>query len=102
MSYDLKATILSVTSSVSGGGSVDPVFASIGTVYLERVRVTAQSVVASARDADQLENVFRARFHSELGKPLRALQIGSVVHRIVKTDEIARRKGWMIYTQTTP
>jgi len=101
MSYDLKAEIFSPSSRVSTEGSVSKVFVSVGFLYLERVKVSSQNVIASARDANQLENVFRSRFHSGLTDNS-YLQIGSVKHRIARLDEIPRRKGWMIYTQTTP
>lgn len=100
MPYDVKAEMFSRTSVVGAAGAVTETLTSIGFVYLERVRVTTTEVMTGGREAPQHERVFRARFHSLLTLSTR-LRIDGVDYFIARMDEVARRKGWVLYLDRT-
>lgn len=93
---DRPARLFTNTPTVSNTGANTFAVAFAGTLNVTKVRPSTRTVIAGARDASEVEDVFRCRWFDGLGVGM-LLDCDGVRYRIVKISEMGRRYGWEIY-----
>lgn len=84
------------TPIIGDGGDVNNVFERAGTVRLRRETPSSRTIIAGARDADAIEDIFVMRWVDGFG-PGWQVTIEGRAYRVLRADEIGRRRGWRVY-----
>lgn len=93
---DRTGKIYSIANELGTEGQVRPIPTLQGQIYLRREVPSARTVIAGARDAEQIEDVIVMRWFDDLRVGWE-IEVESVRYRITRRDEIGRRIGWRCY-----
>lgn len=94
---DRTGTLFSIVTTPGDGGAPVVTLVNQGTIYLRKDRdIPNTTVIASGRDAVDIEDVFICRWHPQLNDGWQ-LNIEGVQYRIVKITEIDRRVAFRLW-----
>lgn len=98
MSYDTRAEIFALRTSVAADGSPSETWKLAGTVYLEAVRLSTRDVLTSGKEAIGTESAYNYRPHSEVKVGVKLRFNGSEVE-VVRVEPRGRTRAGTLYVR---
>lgn len=94
---DRTAVLYSLANVIGDSGEVTPTLTKVMDYPYRQENQSARTIIAGARDADQLEEVIVGRWVTDFKKSRCQLLVSGEYYRVVKADEIGRQVGLRIY-----